>query len=257
MTKIYDYTRKAGLIFLSLLLCLTPSGRAAYANARNYSVNSRSAQRRNQTPVMDMAWQLPKKLRYRFFEAPKGRGLPVETEILDQQYKDGFWTFLDSIDEMPNYMVTVGYVQHLAKSLERPPRMLDIGCGHGNLAELLSAYSWESYLGVDVSPEAVRQGNERGLKDARFEVADLNEWTPTEKFDFILSTGSICYFKDPVAFLKRYSAALSENGVFVISLWRHGHNHVIWRNIEKHFKVIDSTVVTNGKGTIWDVKVLR
>ena len=61
----------------------------------------------------------------------------------------------------------------------------------------------------------------------------------------------------PGAVLKKYSAALSENGAFVISLWRHGHNGVIWQKIEKHFEIIDSAVVTNQKGEIWDVKVLR
>jgi SAM-dependent methyltransferase len=207
--------------------------------------------------LLDSVLQLPQKLRYKLFDAPKGYGLPVSAKLLEQQYKDGFWEFLDSTDELANYMVTVGYVQHLAKALNSEPQLLDIGCGHGNLAELLSGYPLKSYLGVDVSAEAVRQATARGLKNFAFQVADVEEWMPSEKFDFILSTGSICYFKDPVAFLQRYSAALNEGGAFIISLWRYGHNSAIWRNIEEHFTVLDSTVVTNRKGQMWDVKVLR
>jgi len=207
--------------------------------------------------LLDSIMQLPQKLRYKLFDAPKGYGLPVAAELLEQQFKDGFWKFLDSSDELANYMVTVGYVQHLAKTLNTEPRLLDLGCGHGNLAELLCGYPMKSYLGLDISAEAVRQATERGLKNTAFRVADIKEWMPTEKFDFILSTGSICYFKDPTAFLRRYSPALNEGGAFIISLWRYGHNSAIWRNIEEHFKVLDSTIVTNHKGQMWDVKVLR
>jgi len=150
---------------------------------------------------LDSSLQLPQRLRYKLFDAPKGYGLPVATEVLEQQYKDGFWDFLDSSDELANYMVTVGYVQHLAKPLDREPRLLDIGCGHGNLAELLSGYPLNNYLELDLSAEAVRQATGRDLKKSAFQVADVEEWMPTEKFDFIISTGSISYLKDPVAFL--------------------------------------------------------
>jgi len=207
--------------------------------------------------ILDTVLQFPQKLRYKLFDAPKGYGCRVPTAILEQQFKDGFWRFLDSSDEMANYMVTVGYVQHLAKIANIEPRLLDIGCGHGNLAELLSGYSVKNYLGLDVSAEAVRQATARKIRNSTFQVADVEEWIPEEKFDFILSTGSVCYFKDPAAFLRRYSTALNERGAFIISLWRYGHNSAIWRNIEEHFEVIDSTMVTNHKGQMWDVKVLR
>lgn len=207
--------------------------------------------------MWNFTFQLGRKLHYRLFLAPKGYGQPVAPELWDQQYRDGVWNFLDSIDEMANYLVTVGYVQHFAKFLGSAPRLLDIGCGDGNLAEMLSAYSWKKYLGVDISAEAVKKAEARGFRDAEFRVVDFENWKPAEKFDFIISTGSICYASDPVLVLKNYAAALTENGAFVISLWRHGHNSAIWKKIEESFEIIDSTVVTNHKGLQWDVKVLR
>lgn len=209
------------------------------------------------TMKLNQLTKLPQKLRYHLIEAPKGRGLPVATEVIEQQYKDGSWSFLDSIDELANYMVVVGYVQHFAKNLSDAPRLLDIGCGHGNLTELLSGYSYKSYLGLDFSEEAVRRATSRNIKNAEFKVADTEKWMPEGKFDFILSTGSINYFKDPVDFLKRYSAVLEKDGKFIISLWRYAHHGVIWQNIEKEFEVLDATVVTNKKGNAWDVKVLQ
>lgn len=207
--------------------------------------------------MISLALEYARKINYKLFDAPKGYGLPIAAEVWDKEYQNGTWDFLDSTDELPNYMVTAGYIQHFAKSLPDAPRLLDIGCGHGNLTELLSVYGWKSYLGLDVSAEALQQAESRGLKNARFEIGDFENWDSSEKFDFIISTGSILYAKNPVTLLRRYSNFLSENGAFVISLWRYGFNGVIWQNIEKYFGIIDSAVVTNQKGETWDVKVLR
>ena len=95
--------------------------------------------------MISLALEYAKKINYKLFVAPKGYGQPVAVETLNKQYQDGVWDFLDSTGEMPNYMVTVGYVQHFAKSLKDAPRILDLGCGHGNLTELLSVYGWKYY----------------------------------------------------------------------------------------------------------------
>ena len=67
--------------------------------------------------MIGLALEYAKKINYKLFDAPKGYGQPVAVETLNKQYQDGVWAFLDSTGEMPNYMVTVGYVQHFAKSL--------------------------------------------------------------------------------------------------------------------------------------------
>lgn len=204
-----------------------------------------------------MILDLGKKLHYRFFLSRKGFGQPLAREKFDTEYRTGNWDFLNTIDEMANYMIVVGYVRHFAKSLKTAPRILDLGCGTGNLAELFGAYPMENYLGLDLSGEAVRQANRRNLKNAEFEAADFEDFRPEEKFDFIISTGAIHYAKNPAVLLKKYSEFLNDGGKFVVSLWRHSNNKAIWRKIEKHFDVIDSTVVTNRKGVVWDVKVFR
>jgi SAM-dependent methyltransferase len=204
-----------------------------------------------------VAAELPRKLHYKLFQAPKGYGEPVSAELLDQQYREGFWNFLEDLGEMPNKMVTAGYVHHLAKNLSRPPRLLDIGCGDGNLLEMLRHFPYESYLGLDVSAEAVKQGKARNVPRAEFEVSDFTVQPPAGKFDFIISTGSICYATDPVAAMESLLPNLEPDGAFIVSLWRYGHNSAIWRSLEKRFAVRDATVVTNNQGVTWDIKVLR
>lgn len=204
-----------------------------------------------------MILDLGKKLHYRLFLSRKGFGLPSSKERFDEEYRTGNWDFLNSVDEMANYMVVVGYVRHFAKSPNAAPRILDLGCGTGNLAEMFGAYPLENYLGLDLSREAVAQANGRNLQNAEFQAADFEEWRPEGKFDFIISTGAIHYAKHPAALLKKYSESLNRSGKFVISLWRHPNNKAIWRKIEKQFEIIDSTVVANRKGVVWDVKVFR
>lgn len=205
-----------------------------------------------------MISDLGKKLHYRFFLSRKGFGKPLAKEKFDTEYRTGSWDFLNTIDEMANYMVVVGYVRYFAKSIKKTaPRVLDLGCGTGNLAELFGAYPLENYLGLDLSGEAVNQANRRNLPNAEFAAADFEDFRPDGKFDFIISTGAIHYARNPAELLKKYSKILNDDGKFVVSLWRHPSNKGIWRKIEKHFEIIDSTVVTNRKGVVWDVKVFR
>ena len=204
-----------------------------------------------------LSMKFVKKLHFKLFEAPRGLGAPQSVDALNESYLSGEWDFLDSIDEMANYMVVVGYVQYLAKRLQRKPRILDLGCGSGNLIDLLSGVQYEKYLGLDSSSVAVERALNRKFENAEFMKTTFEQWETDEKFDFIISTGAIHYAKKPQEVLMRYSNFLSDDGVFVISLWRHGFSNVIWKKIEAHFAVIDSTVVINHKKQDWDVKVLR
>jgi SAM-dependent methyltransferase len=203
------------------------------------------------------ATEIAKKLHYKIFKAPKGYGQPQRAEELNELYSSGHWDFLDSIHEMTNYAVTAGYIRFLSNSLSRKPRILDLGCGSGNLVEFLSGTRYEKFLGLDISPVALEQANLRNFENSTFQLAKFEDWETDEKFDFIVSTGAIHYAESPVKVLLKFKSFLSDQGVFVISLWRYGHNSKIWRNIENHFEVMDSTVVTNHNSQIWDVRVLK
>ena len=106
-----------------------------------------------------MILDLGKKLHHRFFLSRKGFGKPLAREKFDTEYRTGTWDFLNTVDEMANYMVVVGYVRHFARSSKTVPRVLDLGCGTGNLAEMFGAYPVENYLGLDLSGEAVSKPN--------------------------------------------------------------------------------------------------
>ena len=160
---------------------------------------------------------------------------------------------LDSIDEFAHYMVIAGYVHYLFES----PTILDVGCGPGRLAELLAPFSFTSYLGIDLSTEAIKRARLREQTRARFRVVDLNEWNPRGRFSVIIFCESLNYAIHPVTTLLRYGRALERNGAIIVSLYRHRNHGRIWRNADRYFRTADSTTVVNRQGEAWDSRVLR
>jgi 2-polyprenyl-3-methyl-5-hydroxy-6-metoxy-1,4-benzoquinol methylase len=212
---------------------------------------------RREEQVAGLATKIKRRLLYNLFLAPRGYGFPVEREIWEQQYREGVWDYLNSTDELAHYMVIVGYVYQLSKAIKHSPSVLDLGCGHGRLLELLAHLDFKSYMGVDLSAAALKQAESLGVERAAFEATDFEQWNfVAGSYDIIILNESLYYAKDPAAMLSRYRDALSPEGVFIVSLNRYGNYAAIWKNIGQFLSVIASTAVENIKGQVWDVKLL-
>jgi len=116
-----------------------------------------------------------------------------------------------------------------AMRLNRPPaggRALDIGCGFGDtsrqLADLVGADG--SVLGLDASPrfiEAARsEALDSGVRNLRFEVADVETATLPDRFDLAFSRFGTMFFANPVAALRNIRRALVPGGQLVMVVWR-------------------------------------
>lgn len=202
--------------------------------------------------ILSLPLRAARYVQHRWFLAPRGYGRPVASSLWDSQYRSGVWDHLDSLPEMAHHMVIAGYVRHAVPR----PAIVDVGCGHGLLAEIVSGFSFSSYLGVDLSPEAIERAKARGIANARFQVADFEEWTPPEPADVLIWNESLSYAKHPADVLSRIGHSLTVRGVAIVSLCRHGHHDVIWRTIDRHWQTLDHTVVENGRGQFWDIKML-
>src|SRR5579883_1575997 len=65
--------------------------------------------------------------------------------------------------------------------------ILDVGCGVGDLWHHLQLRSLQcQYLGVDISSEMIRVASEK-FPSARFEAANILNWTPEPRFDYVVS----------------------------------------------------------------------
>jgi SAM-dependent methyltransferase len=96
-----------------------------------------------------------------------------------------------------------------------PGRVLDVGCGRGDLGQALLARGWK-VAGVEPSARAAAVAERRGVEvlGATLEATDL----AAGEYDAIVFRHSLEHMPDPLESLRRAAAALRPGGVIVISL---------------------------------------
>ncbi|HWM06204.1 MAG TPA: trans-aconitate 2-methyltransferase [Actinophytocola sp.] len=89
---------------------------------------------------------------------------------------------------------------------EAPRRVVDLGCGPGNLTETLSA-RWPGAVveAMDSSPEMVAAARERGIAA---EVGDVEEWSPRPDTDVVVSNAVLQWVSGHDELLARWVAEL-------------------------------------------------
>jgi SAM-dependent methyltransferase len=94
-----------------------------------------------------------------------------------------------------NYRATKSRIAALVATLDRP-RVLDLGCGTGEYAELFDP---ERYLGVDIHPGSIAFAAAH-RPSHRFECADVRDWKgPELRFDLVLVNGVLHHLDDDAA----------------------------------------------------------
>lgn len=102
--------------------------------------------------------------------------------------------------------------------LERPRRIVDLGCGPGNSTELLvERWPQADVIGVDNSPAMIEQARTR-LPGARFELGDLASWQPPEGTDLLFANAVFQWVPDHLDVLARLLAALPQGGVLAVQM---------------------------------------
>jgi trans-aconitate 2-methyltransferase len=104
------------------------------------------------------------------------------------------------------------FVELLARvGATAPRRVVDLGCGPGNLTRLL-AERWPEaeVLGLDSSAEMVRQAS--GADGLRFEVADLTSWTPDGPVDVLVSNATLQWVPGHLDLLPRLVGHVAPGG---------------------------------------------
>lgn len=111
---------------------------------------------------------------------------------------------------------------------ERPPgRLLDVGCGTGNLAFALRAWGVrpERYLGVDLTPEMLRVAAEKLRAGpppwpARLLAADASALPlRAGSFDTVVSASSLHYWPEPRRALAEVRSLLRPGGRLLLLDW--------------------------------------
>lgn len=113
-----------------------------------------------------------------------------------------------------------------ALQLSPGERVLELGCGNGMVAELISDRTGAHILGIDYIPEAIRQANERTAEKRTrlvFEVGDIGKLDLAQAaFDVMLSVDTL-YFSDLLQTLGQVKNSLCSAGRMGIY-----YTHNIW-----------------------------
>ena len=167
-------------------------------------------------------------------------------------FRGDAWDHLESLVELPHYAVVAGYVRYCA---ERGV-VWDIGCGAGRLLSLLEPH-FLTYVGVDISDEAIRLASARKVPGTRFYRGSFEHWTPTERADVIVFNESIYYASNPASMLEKYSRYLNADGRIIVSAVYYRHRRAMWRRMEKTLPLITASIVENTDQNRWRIGVFK
>lgn len=94
-----------------------------------------------------------------------------------------------------------------------PRRIVDLGCGPGNLTRLL-ADRWPAALvhGLDSSAEMIERARELAGHRLTFEVGDLRDWRAAEPADLLVSHATLQWVPDHLDLVPRLFDAVAPGG---------------------------------------------
>jgi SAM-dependent methyltransferase len=172
------------------------------------------------------------------FGSPRLRGW-----AFDQNYPKECWDRFDDTHSPKSAEVVEKYA--------RKGRILDMGCGRGTLAYKLNPDSFESYLGVDVSPAAITMAQKRKSQKINFEIGDLQRYKCREKYDVIVFEESLYYVPFFVGrLLRRYAQCLRPGGLFVVTVAHPDQFRGMIKIIRKNFQIVEDRLTSPSGGRL-------
>jgi 2-polyprenyl-3-methyl-5-hydroxy-6-metoxy-1,4-benzoquinol methylase len=108
--------------------------------------------------------------------------------------------------------------EKLQKKLGRSIKIMDVGCGVGNMSIPLASQGNE-VLGIDIDTPTILKARELNpFTNALFEVRTIDDVSKSKYFDLILCCEIIEHLNDPDSFLASVVSHLKNSGILVISI---------------------------------------
>ena len=165
-------------------------------------------------------------------------------EQWERQFAAGAWDRLQ--EGQPNTIELARCILTYARAKKGHIRVLDVGCGNGGLARLLSKKSGIAYTGIDISEVALETAH-MSAPEGYFVTGDAEEPPPDIGAFDILVFSEVLYYMNPDRVLPRYRIhATADARVFVsvVRFWRTPfvfHRIRRYLHIDKRFRVADSS----------------
>jgi SAM-dependent methyltransferase len=174
----------------------------------------------------------------------------------DTAYRDGTWDRLWDLDESFHHAVTASLIDRLTPE----GRILDVGAGEGVLLHHLRHLPYRSYLGIDLSAEALARCRAR-RDDPRdqYVVADATRLPIATHgaFDVAVAAETLYYVPDPVAVFRQLRALVGPSGAVIVSMYDSGASHRIWELLEPEAAQTTGVDLRNTRGVGWRVRCYR
>ncbi len=175
----------------------------------------------------------------------------------EERYRKGYAGNAIELPEIGHFALVAAFVRAAAGP---GPRILDAGCGRGQLLDQFGENLLGSYDAFDVSATAIADARERAAKlnlDAsRVVVAGFDDWKARAALDAVIFCEALTYAPEPVETLRRFMSHLAPAGVAVVSLFRNGQAITIGKRLDRSFKVLDQSSVVHSSGKRWDVRLI-
>lgn len=169
------------------------------------------------------------------------------------------WDYLDSDDEAPRFLALVELIRRHRSS---SGRILDIGCAAATLWRHLPLDIRDSYVGMDVSAEALARARRHTCPRVLFvhgaaapgvapAIAALGP------FSVVVFIEVLYYLDDPIQVVRSYGSVLDHGGLFIISLWNPRRNRVLRELLRRRLHVFDVVTVERPRGAPWELLVAQ
>jgi SAM-dependent methyltransferase len=183
----------------------------------------------------------------------------------DNEHSAGRWEHLHREGaELDRLQIAAGWIRHFGAR-----RVLDIGCGKGQLLAALDPTAIESYIGVDASSIAIAGAIRRPGVAAQFLTIEVQseEIPPEIAADCICLVDVLYYFAQPADTLRKLFRSLSPGGFVIVCMWvdpvdTSPHNEktrALWSIIDEVADtVLNAVQLTSGlNGYIWRLEAFR
>ncbi|SVB69460.1 uncharacterized protein METZ01_LOCUS222314 [marine metagenome] len=132
-------------------------------------------------------------------------------------YKDGKESFFSIFEDGENISETEEVVW---SSVDwNGKRVIDIGCGTGEVAAGIAKHGAEHVLGVDYATTAIEIANQKhyDIKNLEFQACSLDEFVPDYEADVVISLGTLEHMDDPNTALHKIIRLVRNDGKVILT----------------------------------------
>ncbi|MBR1988481.1 MAG: class I SAM-dependent methyltransferase [Clostridia bacterium] len=116
-----------------------------------------------------------------------------------------------------NELIEIPTIKGMLPNL-KGKKILDLGCGEGEMARFFIEKGAKKVVGIDVSQNMINEAKKHEYKNLEFKILPMEEISSIDdKFDIVFSSLAFHYVEDYYKLMKDISSKLKKNGYLIFS----------------------------------------